>query len=198
MSTARVVRLHRSGTTGPVTLGDEALVAACGVGDPAALGALYDRHHEAVARFVSRLSNAATNDVDDLVHDTFLSAYGASSRFRGGSAVSTWLLGIASNVVRHAMRSRGRRYMLARAVEGVSPHPVTTPDDALSSRERREAMARAIGELPHDLRAVFILCDVEELAGAEVALALRIPEGTVFRRRHEARRALREALRSIR
>jgi hypothetical protein len=54
MSTARVVRLHRTGNTGPVNLGDEALVAACGVGDPAALGALYDRHHEAVARFVGR------------------------------------------------------------------------------------------------------------------------------------------------
>jgi len=198
MSTARVVRLHRTGNTGPVHLGDEALVAACGVGDPAALGALYDRHHEAVARFVSRLSGAGTDDVDDLVHDTFLAAYSAAPRFRGGSAVRTWLLGIASNVVRHSVRSHGRRASLANAFQRVAPVPVATPDEGASTSELRAAVARAIDALPHDLRAVFVLCDLEELPCAEVAQALRVPEGTVFRRRHEARRALRESLGAVR
>jgi RNA polymerase sigma-70 factor (ECF subfamily) len=198
MSPARVVRLHRSGTTGPVTLGDEALVAACGVGDQAALGALYDRHHEAVARFVARLSSANASDVDDLVHDTFLSAYSASARFRGGSAVRTWLLGIASNVVRHAMRSRGRRQALATQFEQFGQDPAASPDEGVRSRELREAVARAIAALPHDQRAVFVLCDLEEMSGAEVAQVLGVPEGTVFRRRHDARRALREMLGSVR
>ena len=61
-----VVALHRADTsTGRLALSDEALVAGVGVGDPAALGALYDRHHEAVARFVSRLTRAIADDVDD-------------------------------------------------------------------------------------------------------------------------------------
>jgi len=195
---ARVIRLHRPSGTEPITLGDEALVAACGVGDLAALGALYDRHHEAVARFIARLSSRGSGEVDDLVHDTFLAAHSAAPRFRGGSTVKTWLLGIASNVVRHSLRSRGRRLALADAITRLTQEPVAPPDATLQASELRSAVAEAIASLPHDLRVVFVLCDLEELSGAEVAAAVGIPEGSVYRRRHEARRALRERLGSVR
>lgn len=195
---ARVVRLHRTIASRRVTLADEVLVAACGAGDQAALGTLYDRHSAAVLRFVKHLVKPSLNDVDDMVHDTFIAAYKASGRFRGGSAVRTWLLGIASNVVRHAVRARCRRQSLARAVECVVPPAVTTPDETLSASELRDAMADAIDALPHNLRTVFVLCDIEDLACDDVAAALRVPKGTLFRRRHEARRALREALGSSR
>jgi RNA polymerase sigma-70 factor (ECF subfamily) len=197
MTPARVVRLHRVDTRAEA-LSDEALVAACGVGDPAALGALFDRHHEAVLRFVTRLTGANEDDVDDIVQDTFLVARDAAARFRGGSAVRTWLLGISANVVRHAARSRGRRRALVDAFSSVAPDGVRGPDVDVQTRELRAAVTQAISELSHDLRTVFVLCDIEELPGAEVAAALRVPEGTVYRRRHEARRALRERLRGVR
>lgn len=98
------------------------------------------------------------------------------------------------NVVRHAVRSRRRRETLANAVERVVPAPVVTPDEVFETRELGDALATAIAALPHHLRAVFILCDLEELSGAEVAAALRVPVGTVFRQRHEPRRALSAAL----
>ena len=198
MSAARVVRLHGGGSTGPNALGDEALVAACGVGDRAALGGLFDRHHEAVLRFVTRLTGAGADDVDDIVQDTFLAARSAASRFRGGSAVRTWLLGIAANVARHAARSRGRRRALVDAASTLAPEGVPFPDAWAQRSELRDAVVRAIDDLPHDLRTVFVLCDLEELPGAEVAFALGIPEGTVYRRRHDARRALRDRLRGVR
>jgi len=198
MSAARVVRLHRDGGTGAHALSDEALVAACGVGDRAALGALFVRHHEAVLRFVTRLTGANDDDVDDVVQETFLVARSASARFRGGSTVRTWLLGIAANVVRHAARSRGRRRALVDAVGRVEPQPVRGPDADVHRNELRAAVAAAIDELSHDLRTAFVLCDIEELPGPEVAAALGIPEGTLYRRRHDARRALRERLRGVR
>ena len=68
----------------------------------------------------------------------------------------------------------------------------------MRASEVRSAVAAAIADLSHDLRVVFVLCDLEELPGSEVAAVLGIPEGTVYRRRHDARRALREALGSIR
>jgi RNA polymerase sigma-70 factor (ECF subfamily) len=198
MSAARVVRLHQGGSSVARALSDEALVAACGVGDRAALGELFDRHHEAVLRFVTRLTGAKEDDVDDVVQDTFMVARSAAARFRGGSAVRTWLLGIAANVVRHAARSRGRRRALVDAIGRVEPEAVRGPDVAVHTTELRAAVAKAIDQLSHDLRTVFVLCDLEELPGAEVASALGIPEGTVYRRRHEARRALRERLRGVR
>ena len=48
--------------------------------------------------------------------------------------------------------------------------------------------------LPHDLRAAFVLCDLEEMPGVEAARALDVRAGTLWRRLHEARRALRAAL----
>ena len=38
------------------------------------------------------------------------------------------------------------------------------------------------------------MCDVEEIPGVEVAEVLGVPEGTLWRRLHQARRALRAAL----
>lgn len=196
MKPAKVVALHRADTTGGVSLSDEALVAACGVGDPAALGALYDRHHAQVRRFVTRLTRAA--DVDDLVHDTFLTASSAAARFRGGSTVRTWLLGIAANATRHAARAGHRRRALAEAFAHREPAASTTPEDAVRRAELRERIADAIAALPHDIRVAFVMCDLEDVKGADAARALGLPEGTVFRRCHDARRALREALGGMR
>ena len=52
----------------------------------------------------------------------------------------------------------------------------------------------ALDDLPHDLREAFVMCDLEEVAGVDVARALGVREGTLWRRLHEARRALRCAL----
>lgn len=46
-----------------------------------------------------------------------------------------------------------------------------------------------LGELPHDLRTVFVMCEVEEVTMSEVAVALGIPAGTVASRLRRAREA---------
>ena len=46
-------------------------------------------------------------------------------------------------------------------------------------------------KLPPELRTVFALCDLEGMRGVEVARALRVPQGTIWRRLHEARLRLR-------
>ena len=85
------------------------------------------------------------------------------------------------------------------------PAPIVGPDlfaalfktapDAMVERQRLMArIGDAIGTLPHDLQVAFALCDLEQLPGIEVARALRIPEGTLWRRLHQARRAIRAAL----
>jgi RNA polymerase sigma factor (sigma-70 family) len=90
-------------------LSDEALVFAAGAGDPAALGALFDRFAADVHRFVIRIAGRFAADVDDLAQATFLEVYRSSARFNRRSSVKTWMFGIAINVVRHHRRSEGRR-----------------------------------------------------------------------------------------
>ncbi len=182
--------------TGQVAeLSDEALLAACATGDTAALGALFDRFNVAVYRFLARLPTTDEAARDDLVQATFLELPRSASRFRGGSAVKTWILGVAANVARHQLRGeRRRRVHQAKFLEGLDGASASAPD-AMVERSRLIArIGAALAELPHDLQVAFALCDLEELPGVEVARALRIPEGTLWRRLHQARRSIRAAL----
>jgi RNA polymerase sigma-70 factor (ECF subfamily) len=182
----QIVPLRRS------ELSDEALLASCGVGDPAALGQLFDRHHEAVYRLISRLLRAEPAETDDLVQLTFMAAWRSARGYTGKGSVKSFLFGIAANIVRrHFRTTRRRRDALASIPE---PAPGGTPHEAASRAQQVKRLAAALDELPHDLRAAYVLCDLEDLSGAEAARALDVREGTLWRRLHEARRALRDAI----
>lgn len=191
--TGKLVPLRR--ISGDITeMSDEALVAACGTGDAPALGALFDRFHAAVYRFAGRL--AMTDDLarDDLVQATFLEVRRAAPSFRGTSSVKTWILGIAANIARHTLRSERRRRahqagFLERAA--AAPEPL---DEQVERRQLLAQVAEALSALPRDQQIAFLLCDLEQLPGVEVARVLDIPEGTLWRRLHTARKAMRHAI----
>jgi RNA polymerase sigma-70 factor (ECF subfamily) len=173
---------------------DQVLVAACAMNDSAAMAELFDRYCDAVHRFLSRVVGAAQADVDDMVHTTFLEALRSVGRFRGQSSVKTWLFGIAANVGRHHIRDQVRRRSFLRAWGEREPAPSRTPDAAAEHRQAVERVGLALSRLPYDLRAAFVLCDLEEMSGADAATALDVRPGTLGRRLFEARRALRAAV----
>jgi RNA polymerase sigma-70 factor (ECF subfamily) len=175
-------------------MSDEALLAACGTGDAPALGALFDRFHVAVYRFASRLPMTDDLARDDLVQATFLEVRRAAPSFRGTSSVKTWILGISANIARHTLRAeRRRRVHQARFLERVAAAPELL-DAQLERRKLLARIAEALSSLPRDQQIAFILCDLEQLPGVEVARVLEIPEGTLWRRLHTARKAMRVAI----
>jgi RNA polymerase sigma-70 factor (ECF subfamily) len=174
----------------PDELTDEALVAACATGDRAARGLLFERHVDAVHRFVDRMRGSDRPEVDDLVQATFVAAFRAATNYRGGS-VRAWLFGIAANTTRaYARREIRRKHALAAVAATDAP---TTGLDA-RDRAMLARLPAALAALPHDLRAAFVLVDLEEERGVDAAAALGVPEGTLWRRLFHARRALRAAL----
>jgi len=173
-------------------ISDEALLAACGVGDSAALGALFDRHHEAVYRLVSRLLRGEPAETDDLVQTTFLEAWKSAATYGGRGSVKSFLFGIAANTARRHFRSTARRR--AAYADWPEPLPGGTPDDAAVRTQQLARLAAALDDLPLDLRTAYVLCDLEDLPGVEAARVLGIRAGTLWRRLHEARRALRDAI----
>ncbi|MBI5487479.1 MAG: RNA polymerase sigma factor [Deltaproteobacteria bacterium] len=175
-------------------MSDEALLAACGAGDAAALGALFDRHHASVYRFLSRLAGTDSASLDDLVQTTFLEVRRGARRFGGRAAVRSWIFGVAANVVRHQVRGEIRRKSILQACASLPALAGTTPHQALERRELVERLGAALRTLSHDLRAAFVLCELEEVPGIEAARVLGVREGTLWRRLHEARRALRAAI----
>ena len=177
--------------TTPSDLSDAGLVAACAAGDRAAHALLFERHVDAVAGMIARLYGAEPAAVDDLVQATFLTAFGAAGNFRGDAAVRTWLLGIAANVVRAHRRREGRRRA---AMGSFADHAPRTVAGGGEQRVQLAALARVLDELPAPLREVFVLVDVEGLRGSDAASALGVPEGTVWRRLHQARTEIRARL----
>ena len=188
----KLLQLHRNRGT-PEELSDEALLAACAVGEAAALGALFDRHRRTVQRFVARLVND-DGDVEDVVQQTFLEVHRSARRFAGRSTAKTWMLGIAANIVRHHVRGALRRRAATERF-GAELRPLAGHFDV--ELEQRDLIARitiALQALPHEQRVVFVMCDLEQVSGREAALALGVREGTLWWRLAEARRTLREAL----
>jgi RNA polymerase sigma-70 factor (ECF subfamily) len=179
----------------PARVSDDALVSGCASGRNAALGELFDRYNLVTYRFLTRMLGAGHPDIDELVNETFLNVHRSAGKFRGHSSVKTWIIAIAANVARHHIRGESRRRAFLRVF-----HLQRRGDriDATRATEQRDLVRRLgnlVAALPPDLRVAFVMCDLEELPGADAARALGVPEGTLWRRLHEARKALRSSLR---
>lgn len=172
-------------------LSDEALIAACSTGDPSALARLFERLCDDVSRFLGRLTYVDAQDVQDLVNDVFLAAFRGAASYQGRSGVKTWIFAIASNIARDRQRKAARgRGALDRLARDAGPAPRSLEREVIS-KDLVARVERCLPQLPHDLRVAFLMCDVEGLSGVEVAGALGVPRGTLYRRLHDARRLLR-------
>ncbi|HEY5943962.1 MAG TPA: sigma factor, partial [Kofleriaceae bacterium] len=106
MKKGQLIQLHPEARVEDMS--DVGLVAACAAADRTARALLFERHVDAIHRFVSRMRASDADVVDDVVQMTFVRAFQSASRFYGTSARS-WLYGIAANVVREHARKEIRR-----------------------------------------------------------------------------------------
>lgn len=185
--------------------GEGTLLAGLRAGDPAAYRELVEQHSANVYNVALKLLGDR-QEAEDVLQETFLSAFEAIGRFEGRSQLSTWLYRIAYNA--SLMRLRKRKQMTTfsldqpqgehgEGVEKAPPHLVdwsTVPDDQLLTAEARQEMDRAIAELPESLRSTFVLRDIQGLSGAETAEVLGITVQAVKNRLHRARLRLRDRL----
>ena len=155
--------------------------------EPDAFRAVFERHFDAVHRFVcARLGTALA---DDIASETFLLAFERRHRFDTSyDSALPWLLGIAANLVRGQQRAE-----LAR-LRALAREPATVPQESPERFESRGPLAAALAELEPKQRETLLLLALGELSYAEIAVALGVPEGTVRSRLNRARAALQEAL----
>jgi RNA polymerase sigma-70 factor, ECF subfamily len=175
----------------PTEMSDEALLAACALGDSAALGALYDRLTPHLWRFLSRMAGNRVEELEDLVQATFVAVHRSAATFKGTASVRTWVFAVAANVTRRYLRDEVRRRAAVDRLARVPVSPAGRPDESVEKQQLMLRLREALSALPHDLRVSLVMCDLEDISGREAAAVLSIPEGTLYRRVHEARRALR-------
>jgi RNA polymerase sigma-70 factor (ECF subfamily) len=158
-------------------------------GDVGALGVLYDRYHAPLRSFIARVTRDA-EDVDDLVHGTFLAAAESAGRYDGRASCRPWLIGIAVHLLRRRRQTLGRFLAVLSTLRGIAM-PSRDPRPALFARTDVE---RALRRLSEAKRLTVLMAEVEGLSCAEIATALGVPIGTVWTRLHAARRELRQIL----
>jgi RNA polymerase sigma-70 factor (ECF subfamily) len=143
-----------------------------------------------------RLS-ATPADAEDAAQDVFVKAYYALKGYdhdrRSALQVRPWLAAITLNVCRNRGRSRGRRPQEALA-PGDRAGGGPSPSDVAADRETASELAAALGRLPEPQRRAIVLHHGGALTYAEVAEALRRPEGTVKADVHRGLAALRSIL----
>jgi RNA polymerase sigma-70 factor (ECF subfamily) len=156
-------------------------------------------------RRLYRLARAVLRDdaeAEDALQEAYLSAYRSIGRFRGESALSTWLSRLVLNECFARRRRHARRQNVIPMVHAMShldyeqagDDSAQAPDLALGRAQMRALLERKLDELPEAFRTVFVLRSVEELTVEETAQCLGIPENTVRTRHFRAKSLLRESL----
>jgi len=170
---------------------DAQLIADWKAGDQRAASELVQRHAPALARFAA--SCGAREDIDELVQDTFVRAFGSLDGFRGESSFRTWLFTIERRLLMDRRRSERRRPPGLEIGEG----DAATEFDALDHLVADEAQSRvrkAIEHLTPTQREVFVLRVTEGMSYKEIASAVSTTEGAARVHYHNAMRAIKEFL----
>jgi DNA-directed RNA polymerase specialized sigma24 family protein len=170
---------------------DEHLVSLCSAGNAAALDLLFRRHGDRVYRFLGRLPAVRRGDLEDLARATFIEAYRAAGEYAERTSVSVWIIGIAVAVLRRYLDGASR----CEPVGAEAQVAALLPADGAARRSGALArVAREMGELPGDLQLAFVLCDLEEIRGADVARMLGVSRKLLWAQVHEARCRIAAAL----
>jgi len=171
-------------------------------GDAAALERLMRAHNQRLFR-TARAILRDDAEAEDVVQETYLRAYRGMGLFRGGAALSTWLVRICVHEALARRRRALRRDRVVPIRSGLTPEEIDVraelPEhDATAAAAERSELRRLIeariDALPDAFREVFVLRAVEELSVEETAAALDLPPATVRTRFFRARSRLREAL----
>lgn len=185
-------------------LSEAELIAAAKAGRQDAFAQIVERYSGTVYNLALRLVNHP-QEAEDVLQETFISAFRAIGQFEGRSQLGTWLYRIAYNAAlmrlrKHQMHTESLDEPFITDDGELMPRQLVDwsqlPDDMLLGKELQTVLEAALHVLPVSLRSVFVLRDIEGLSTLETAQALGLTETNVKVRLHRARLALREKLSS--
>jgi len=161
-------------------------VSAC-ARSAARLRAVFDEHFAFIWRSLRRLGLGA-DATDDAAQEVFMVAARRLDHIQLGSE-RAFLFGTALRIASDARRARMRHKEWNGDDSILDLVPALTPDpEMLTDQKRaRELLDQLLERIPMELRAVFVLYEIEEMTMVEVAACLDLPSGTVASRLRRAR-----------
>ena len=148
-------------------------------------------------------------DAEEAVQQGMLNIFSRLSQLGEVEKFKQWAMRVVENEAK--MHRRKRRQLLYESIEASEPNAGEEqpfrprqfadwrelPSDVVEQKEVREAIAKALADLPEIYREIFVLRDVQHLDVAETAQVLEIGESAVKTRLHRARLMMRESLTPI-
>jgi len=159
--------------------------------------AIYREHYPAIWRFLLHLG-VRKSDVPDVTHNVFVIAYRKLPTFEHRSSLRTWLCGIALRVGRGFLKSAAVR--LEVSAEDITAGDAAGPENSVDSLRhdgQLELAERLLDALPAEQREVFVLHELEQMTGPEIATLMGTSLGTVRSRLRRARDSFQKQLAAI-
>ncbi len=170
---------------------DTALIARWKAGDERAATELVARHANSLARFASTLGER--DDIEELVQDTFVRAFGSIDSFRGDSSLRTWLFTIERRLVVDRRRAARRRKGDVQVQEDDLATEFTALDGVVAD-ETEKRLVSAMSRLSPMQKEVFTLRVSEGMSYRDIAALVGSTEGAARVHYHNALRAVKELL----
>ena len=139
-------------------------------------------------------------DLEDAVQDVFVVLHSRFRQLERGAGLRFWLSAVAVRICHHRRRSLARRRIVCppeseRALERLVDATQHLPDESSANNEQRRLLAAAVARLDDSKRQVFILAELEQRTGKEIAALTRVSRNTVASRLRIARCRVLHALR---
>lgn len=177
----------------PIKEAEAGLILRAKAGEAKAFGALYDRYHAQIYRFVL-LKSSNKEDAEDLTHQIFLKAYENVASYEDrGFPFSSWLYQIARNRLTDYYRTAKHEVSL----EDTDPEyfvGTASVSNMVDMGIEMEKVKEAIGSLKPDYQDVVIMRFVEELSLQETAEAVGKTVGAIKLIQYRALQELKKKL----
>jgi RNA polymerase sigma-70 factor (ECF subfamily) len=160
---------------------------------------MYQEHEPAVRRWIQKFTRRE-EEVDDLVHETFLKAWTHLPQFRGEAKLATWLFHIARNEVRQLyrwQRTRDQRHLMLTGSlrqEELLADPSAFSLTTVVKTDTGAMLRGMIQNLPKPMRDAITLRDLEEVPIRQAAARLGLTVSALKTRHFRARRELKRHL----
>src|SRR3990172_2915293 len=158
----------------------EAVTPVSGTDQLSRLKRLYTEHASFVRALLARLAGPGI-DADDLTQEVFLVAWRRLDLFACEVPERARLYGIAVRVASDARRRAKVHRFLGIEAAAESPDP-GTPASALEQSEAKRLVYRMLEPMSARKRPVFILFEIHQMSGEEIAQAVGCPVSTVWTR----------------
>ncbi|GAB4280267.1 MAG: sigma-70 family RNA polymerase sigma factor [Candidatus Promineifilaceae bacterium] len=163
--------------------------------NPEAFTAVFEQHADKLFRLAVGLLHDE-DEAESVVQDAFLRLITKLDSFDGRSQLGTWLYRVTYNLTMDILRQRQPSMELDEI--DIMPKELTDwgqwPEKIVQQAEETAVLHQAIAALPENLRAIFLLREIEGLSTTETARIVGLTEANVKVRLHRARLFLREKL----